>query len=78
MISLCFQETDALVSGTEPLLASEQNQPEHSLLYLCCLLPRLPLISMQIFKKNKKNTTLPSLETSFPPAGLPLSTKFGS
>ena len=48
MISLCFQETDALVSGTEPLLASEQNQPEHSLLYLCCLLPRLPLISMQI------------------------------
>lgn len=37
MISLCFQEIDALVSGTEPLLASEQNQTEHSLLYLHCL-----------------------------------------
>lgn len=67
MISLCFQEIDALVSGTEPLLASEQNQPEHSLLYLHCLNADL-----------KENTTFPSLETSFPPAGLPLSTKFGS
>ena len=68
MISLCFQETDALVSGTEPLLASEQNQPEHSLLYLCCLLPRLPLISMQILKKKQKKHHTPFSRDQFPPS----------